>query len=50
MTAHPGEAPTGTVVDLTAAPEVAAVEVPPELPRRVVGRVPARLVAPGPQR
>ncbi|MGO9198677.1 MAG: sugar ABC transporter permease [Acidimicrobiales bacterium] len=31
MTAHPGEAPTGTVVDLTAAPEVAAVEVPPEL-------------------
>lgn len=31
MTADQGETPAGTVVDLTAAPEVAAAEVPPEV-------------------
>ena len=31
MTANPGDAPAGTVVDLTAAPDAAAAELPPEL-------------------
>jgi len=43
VTADPGETPTGTadartVVDLTAAPEVAAVDVPPELLAQSLGQ------------
>ncbi|MGD0084321.1 MAG: ABC transporter permease [Acidimicrobiales bacterium] len=38
MSAAPGEPPTGTVVDLTAAPEVAAAEVPPEILAESLGQ------------
>ena len=42
MTADPGETPTGTAdarmaVDLTAAPKVAAADVPPQLAATVAG-------------
>jgi D-xylose transport system permease protein len=37
MTTDSGEAPTGTAVDLTAAPEAAAADVPPELVAQSLG-------------
>jgi D-xylose transport system permease protein len=38
VTADPGETPVGTAVDLTAAPEVAAAELPPELVAQSLGQ------------
>jgi D-xylose transport system permease protein len=38
VTADPGETPAGTAVDLTAAPEAAAADVPPELVAQSLGQ------------